>query len=612
MSITTRKRNESDTDVALAPGGSILKNRIIEVLPEKIVQFDDLGKPILIPRKKLPSRSDVREQMLAKGFALTPGGYRPPSLIQQIEQGHALQMGIPTLNGNEPKIIELSTGNLIKKLSMPSLSPSELPALGSGWITYAYWNNGTGHSISTFKTTWQVPPEPESRNNQTIFIFNGIQNYGNNFGILQPVLQWGPSAAGGGQYWTIACWYVTSGGQAFHTQPVRVNVGDILVGVMKQTAQSGHLFNYSCEFEGINNTLLSVHGIAELLWCNETLEAYSIDSFSDYPASYDTPLRSISILTGNGTPAINWTPVDAVTDCGQHCVVVNNSAVSGEVDLFYRFKQIMNDTAVYAPGAVEFGNRIVVAWAGTDPQHHLNIIQSQVEDVWIDKLTLNDTSPVGATLCVFNNRLYLAWSGSGNMQLNIMSSANGINWEHKVTLGETSGSRPSLAVFRGQLVLGWVGTDPQRHLNVLFSSDGINWTGKHTIGEEAIDTPALVTFNDRLFMAWTGTNHEHNVNVMSSSDFGASWQNKVILPETSIAGPSLLVYSSQLNLSWSGTDANHSINTMLSGDGIHFTEKVTLWDSSDHTPVLTTCYGGALGLVWTGRDNFHHLNLMTI
>lgn len=613
MATTTRKKSESDSETALTPGGSIFRNRIVQVQPEKVLQFDRLGNPVLIPRKKLPSRPELRDQMVAKGFALTPGGYRPSSFVQRIEPGQALQFGATPGDGaGEQAIIELASRNIIKKIAQPNLPQSELPALGSGWITYAYWNNGTGHSISDFKTTWRVPPEPESKGNQTIFLFNGIQNYGANFGILQPVLQWGLSAAGGGPYWSVACWYVTSNGHAFHSPLVRVNVGDILVGTINMTGRSGQLFNYDCRFEGINNANLPVYGIAELLWCNETLEAYSIESFSNYPAAYSTPLGGINLLTGNGTPSINWTSVDAVTDCGQHCIVVNNSAVNGEVDLFYRFKEIMNDTAVNAPGAVEFNNRIVVAWAGTDPEQHLNILQSQEEDVWFDKLTLADTSPTGATLCVFRNRLYLAWSGSFNQQLNIMSSADGIYWENKVVLSETSVGRPALTVHRDQLVLGWVGSDLQRHLNVMFSGDGVNWHSKKTLNEEGIDSPALAAFNDRLFIAWTGTNHERSLNIMSSSDLGQSWQNKVILPETSVAGPSLFNYNNQLYLSWSGTDTNHSLNTILSNDGVHFTEKVTLWDSSDFTPILCTCYEGDLGVVWTGRDAFHHLNLMTL
>src|SRR2546429_6181885 len=93
--------------------------------------------------------------------------------------------------------------------------------------------------------------------------------------IYQPVLQWGPSAAGGGSYWSVASWYV--GGQdgvAFHSNLVRVNPGDVLVGVMSQTGQAGSLFSYACDFVDIANTGLSINDVQELTWNIETLEAY--------------------------------------------------------------------------------------------------------------------------------------------------------------------------------------------------------------------------------------------------------------------------------------------------------------------------------------------------
>lgn len=105
---------------------------------------------------------------------------------------------------------------------------------------------------------------------------------------------------------------------------------------MTLTGQSGAGFNYDCEFQGIANTKLTVQNIAELLWCNETLEAYGINQCTDYPASNPTAFRSIILQRGNITPPVSWTPQNSVTDCGQNCVVVNNSATNGAVDIYYR------------------------------------------------------------------------------------------------------------------------------------------------------------------------------------------------------------------------------------------------------------------------------------
>jgi hypothetical protein len=267
---------------------------------------------------------------LAESLVLTPGGYRPRSLVNQVGPRHALHAA-----GDRMFMVNLATDAMVA-IPKVTVRPAAIPALGSGWIAYAYWNNGTGTPLSTFRTTWRVPPPPATQSNQTIFLFNGIQNYGANYGILQPVLQWGSSDIGGGAHWSVASWYVTSSGQAFHTPLAQVNPGDTLVGEMTLTGRLGNAFNYNCQFQGVAGTTLPVQNIAELLWCNETLEAYDIDQCSDYPATARTEFTAINIQTGSVTPPLNWTPVNRATDCGQQAVVVSNSATAGEVDVYYR------------------------------------------------------------------------------------------------------------------------------------------------------------------------------------------------------------------------------------------------------------------------------------
>ena len=275
--------------------------------------------------------NDQSNQNPPDEFVLTPGGYRHRSLVHPVEAGVAVDVQADVI-----RLRNVETSDVIEEISPVPTAPGTVPALGSGWITYCFWNNGTGTPLSTFKTMWQVPPPPSAQGSgEVVFLFNGIQNNGANFGILQPVLQWGVSAAGGGPYWSVASWYVTSGGQAFHTNLVRVNPDDTLIGVMTLTGQSSSSFSYTSQFQGINGTLLPVQNIAELQWCNETLEAYGINSCGNYPDTPMTEFTEIYIRTGAKVPPLNWTPVNRVTDCGQHAVVDSNSASYGEVDLYY-------------------------------------------------------------------------------------------------------------------------------------------------------------------------------------------------------------------------------------------------------------------------------------
>jgi hypothetical protein len=284
----------------------------------------------------MPSKGDHSlNRTRAKSFrrtsnlVLTPGGYRDPRLVHVVSKGCALRA---TNAGTE--VFDLATGIAVAS-SHPRTKTSAAPRIGSGWIAYAYWNNGTGRPITSFEATWRIPRPPQSISNQTIFLFSGIQNYGYNFGILQPVLQWGISAAGGGPFWSVASWYVASNGEAFHTPLSRVQSRNILVGVMTRVPQEADNFDYGCEFVGVANTKLQIKNIAELLWCNFALEAYSMNDCSNYPSDNRTSFSLITILTKRSLPALEWTPAAGVTDCGEHVSVVSDANPGGRVDIYY-------------------------------------------------------------------------------------------------------------------------------------------------------------------------------------------------------------------------------------------------------------------------------------
>lgn len=285
----------------------------------------------------------MSEQAMPEDLVLTPGGYRPRSMVHFIENGHSLRMdGLRVLKLDPAGSLIADIGFIEPKLTLQPLMPANVavpaaapvPTYGSGWIAYAGWTNDTGSPVSLFRTTWTVPPVPSTQSGQTIFLFNGIQN---STMIYQPVLQWGPSAAGGGPQWSVASWYADGqNGHSFYSSLVNVSAGQTLFGIMTLTGSSAAGFDYSCEFQGIAGTTLPVSNVPELTWCNETLEAYSIQQCSDYPNCSSTSMQDIEIMCGAVTPNLVWSPQNAVTDCGQHCVVVSNSATQGQVDLYYR------------------------------------------------------------------------------------------------------------------------------------------------------------------------------------------------------------------------------------------------------------------------------------
>ncbi|HVB63605.1 MAG TPA: hypothetical protein VNE17_02665, partial [Nitrolancea sp.] len=336
--VNERRDHPNPDDIVITPGGPRRREDVHQVDVGEAIRVNASGTPEI--GRFIQGAPEFQPQ----DMVITPGGPRSKSQVHLIEPDHILDLSGDRIRQLHPsgEVIadygEIASHAINSRVGLRErqLQPGPAPALGSGWITYTSWTNATGTPISSFSTTWTVPPAPATQSGQLIYLFNGIEDAGFNW-IYQPVLQWGVGGAGGGNYWAIASWYVDGpGGAAFHSNLIQVNSGDVLVGVMTLTGQSGGKFSYNCQFQGIANSGYAINNISELVWCNETLEAYRITQCSDYPHTDLTSFRNINIQTGSTTPAVTWTPTDQVTDCGQHAVVVSNSSTAGEVDLYYR------------------------------------------------------------------------------------------------------------------------------------------------------------------------------------------------------------------------------------------------------------------------------------
>jgi len=274
-------------------------------------------------------------------LVVTPGGYRHTSHVHAIGPGHRLDLARGTIQQMDARghlvhdfgPLQIKSGGKPLMPGNVSRHPTLAAGLGEGWIAYAGWTNDTGHPVTLFSTMWKVPPAPKTNHNQVIFLFSGIQNSTN---IYQPVLQWGPSAAGGGPYWAVASWYVDGQqGPAFHTNLVQVEPGTVLTGVMTLSGQNNNLFSYDCVFKGIADTSLPVSNIQQLTWNIETLEAYGLQQCSDYPDISSVAFYAIDLQTSAGRPVLSWTPENAITDCKQHVDIVSNANPDGEVDIYF-------------------------------------------------------------------------------------------------------------------------------------------------------------------------------------------------------------------------------------------------------------------------------------
>lgn len=147
----------------------------------------------------------------------------------------------------------------------------------------------SGYNVTTMYGYWLVPGAPTDNGGQTIFLFIGIEDSSEN-AILQPVLQWGPSAAGGGAYWAIASWGIFPGATYVSPLENNVHVGDELFGGVSAD-QSGDTLEWTIQIYDEYTGAYSEQGVdtTGYQWVTAyggVLEGYNLNgSCQEFPSS---------------------------------------------------------------------------------------------------------------------------------------------------------------------------------------------------------------------------------------------------------------------------------------------------------------------------------------
>lgn len=169
----------------------------------------------------------------APARAADPGWLRTPAGLTRAECVHALPAGATFDNGTF--VLADGTRQTVPACADPfdsAGSPAgrqaaELPAT-SGWMYSTWWYAPTW--LRRLYANYTVPSAP-SKAGALTYIFSSFENTDGNT-IAQPVLTYGTSPSGGGDYWYVTSWYVWPGGSVYGGN-VRVNPGDTVWGAME-------------------------------------------------------------------------------------------------------------------------------------------------------------------------------------------------------------------------------------------------------------------------------------------------------------------------------------------------------------------------------------------
>jgi len=263
-------------------------------------------------------------------MAVTPNGRRPATCVHgPIDESHTVHdLGSHVeIRDNQGKVVKI-----VGPCEFPNNYVAPLP---SGWAAYVY-DQGTGPTINTYNGAWTVPPNPKDMGAQTLFLFTGLQD---NFSmdrrsrkdipsvtnIIQPVLQFGPSEAGGGTYWSMASWYVDSNLNAYYSALTKTMPNNNIQGnmIMNQINQVWSI--QTIDTTANQMTTLNIATNTTEPWAFVTLEVYSINTCNEYPTGSVT----FDNLVFNPSQSPSWN-LQVTPGCNENVVV--NSPVSVTID----------------------------------------------------------------------------------------------------------------------------------------------------------------------------------------------------------------------------------------------------------------------------------------
>jgi hypothetical protein len=180
----------------------------------------------------------------------------------------------------------------------------------NGWIENS-WFYAPGGWFKRLTADWTVPAVPTLTywdDNQTFFTFPGLERFGPT-AIIQPVLQFGHSAAGGGNYWAISSWYC--GPSCFHSNLVGVSAGNSLHGTISADCDPdlNCLWNITADSSSGASTRLTLadFGPAYIWATGGALEVYNLYFCGYLPPNGPTVFSNISLFDQDGNPlSPNW------------------------------------------------------------------------------------------------------------------------------------------------------------------------------------------------------------------------------------------------------------------------------------------------------------------
>eukprot|EP01156_Anaeramoeba_ignava_P023862 Anaeramoba_ignava/c21806_g2_i6.p1 GENE.c21806_g2_i6~~c21806_g2_i6.p1 ORF type:complete len:302 (+),score=84.10 c21806_g2_i6:19-924(+) len=212
-----------------------------------------------------------------------------------------------------------------------------------GWQVWATYEEPNQKSFDVFTDIMTIPSNPPGFEDGIIYLFPGLQNYDwiptdngpdppDDFDIIQPVLQYGETPAGGGNYWAVASWYVTVYSGYLVADLLPVSPGNKIICNMTHLGQGSEKWFIGATVESTGRTSnleVSKPRLVSQSWAYIALETYYLDGCDSYP---QTPITFTSnkLFAENKNLTPNWVAhaQHNPTNCGEKANIQSPDSVS--------------------------------------------------------------------------------------------------------------------------------------------------------------------------------------------------------------------------------------------------------------------------------------------
>jgi hypothetical protein len=187
-----------------------------------------------------PRVATTRPAGVPEGFVITPSGYFHPSCVVELAKGDVLHSDVKTIaraNGTVEniKVCGYAHYRADGEKVIGDERASTTPNISHAWVEYAGVTSATGEYDFIY-AFWNVPKAPTTNDGQTIYLFNGLEDFDDVVSIIQPVLGWNSDYS---DAWGIASWDCCLSGNTFEATPQSVSSGDLIYGYIFDTCGTG-------------------------------------------------------------------------------------------------------------------------------------------------------------------------------------------------------------------------------------------------------------------------------------------------------------------------------------------------------------------------------------